>query len=533
MSQTFVKEECGANITEGKEEIEPVKSKDVEVKNEDIEIKEELIENDVSSNIEIENMNDVSSSSMEDEGTIDSNEEIEYPYVSEIRDALGVIENPGTFACGGELENARLKMIIEGIGPIKLPLNKKQGKLLKKKSTAAPFGRGSKTIVDKSIRNAWQIDAKDVTLDKAFDKLINEKVDELIPILMGESCTENIQIISELYKLVYYQKGGHFVKHRDTEKAPGMFATLVIQLPASYKGGALTVRHKGETKVFDFENDYVDYSDEELDDESDNSDTEDGNGDNFFFTAFFADCEHQLSKVTAGHRLVLIYNLICKNSTLHPNKNNIKSINKKKFMMTMKNSVEEWNSDNNGPRFLALKLDHLYTNANLSFQNLKGKDKKIANALCSCKNVAVYLATLTKNETLIGHDDDPDPWGRKPTVMKDVEAEIFYSLHNWKGLDNAEPHFDTLELHENEMLINEEFVFQKYEERSESEYEYTGNTGCEIDYFYNKKALVFWPICKKIEGLSRKRPHEQGYHSSHKSPPKKSGRSRRTFILAV
>ncbi|CAL4069379.1 unnamed protein product, partial [Meganyctiphanes norvegica] len=253
--------------------------------------------------------------SMEDEGTIDSNEEIEYPYVSEIRDALGVIENPGTFACGGELENASLKMIIKGIGPIEFPLKKYQGELLKKKSTAAPFGRGSKTIVDKSIRNAWQINAKDVTLDKAFNKLINEKVDEIIPILMGESCTENIQIIPELYKLVYYKKGGHFVKHRDTEKAPGMFATLVIQLPACYKGGALTVRHKGETKVFDFEDEYFDnYSDEDEEDERDN----------FFFTAFFADCEHQLSKVTAGHRLVLIYNLVRKNSTLHPNKDNIK-----------------------------------------------------------------------------------------------------------------------------------------------------------------------------------------------------------------
>ncbi|CAL4197579.1 unnamed protein product [Meganyctiphanes norvegica] len=33
-----------------------------------------------------------------------------------------------------------------------------------------------------------------------------KKVDEIIPILMGESCTENIQIIPELYKLVYYKK---------------------------------------------------------------------------------------------------------------------------------------------------------------------------------------------------------------------------------------------------------------------------------------------------------------------------------------
>ena len=32
-------------------------------------------------------------------------------------------------------------------------------------------------------------------------------------------------ITAELYKLLVYDKGGFFVSHRDTEKAPGMFAT--------------------------------------------------------------------------------------------------------------------------------------------------------------------------------------------------------------------------------------------------------------------------------------------------------------------
>ena len=32
----------------------------------------------------------------------------------------------------------------------------------------------------------------------------------------------------------------------------GVFATLVIQLPAEHKGGELVVQHNGEEKVFDF-----------------------------------------------------------------------------------------------------------------------------------------------------------------------------------------------------------------------------------------------------------------------------------------
>ncbi|CAL4149531.1 unnamed protein product, partial [Meganyctiphanes norvegica] len=447
------------------------------------------------------------SSCLEDEETMNNSqgesEEIDYPYVIDIRNALGIVARPGTFALGGEMENAKMQLSIKGVGKIQFPLSKKQGELLKNKCTAAPFGRGSETIVDKSIRDAWQVDAKDITLDNAFNRVINEKVDEIIPILMGESFSENLQVKSELYKLVYYEKGGHFVAHRDTEKAPGMFATLVIQLPANHKGGALIVRHKGETKVFDFKDGYIDDDSDDLEDESDNSEFEDGNREKIFFTVFFADCEHELREITAGHRLVLIYNLVRKNpnSILLPNDDNIKPIEKKQFMTAMKKSVEEWKSDSKGPQFLALKLDHLYTNTNISIPNLKGKDKNIANALTSCKDIAIYLATLTKNEKRNGYNDDPSPWGDKPDLVSEDEdegAETLYFLHNWIGVDLKKPDFGKLELHKNEMLIKEEFVFNKYEERCKSEYEYTGNEGCKINYFYKKKALVFWPISHEI-----------------------------------
>ena len=45
-----------------------------------------------------------------------------------------------------------------------------------------------------------------------------------------------VEVSAELYKLLVYEKGGFFLSHRDTEKAPGMFATLVISLPSSHEG---------------------------------------------------------------------------------------------------------------------------------------------------------------------------------------------------------------------------------------------------------------------------------------------------------
>lgn len=43
------------------------------------------------------------------------------------------------------------------------------------------------------------------------------------------------KVQAELYKLLLYQEGDHFVPHRDTEKAPGMFATMTLLLPCMHE----------------------------------------------------------------------------------------------------------------------------------------------------------------------------------------------------------------------------------------------------------------------------------------------------------
>ncbi len=48
-------------------------------------------------------------------------------------------------------------------------------------------------------------------------------------------------VTAELYKLVLYEAASFFVPHRDTEKANGMFGTLVIVLPSIYKVPLLAV----------------------------------------------------------------------------------------------------------------------------------------------------------------------------------------------------------------------------------------------------------------------------------------------------
>jgi 2OG-Fe(II) oxygenase superfamily len=56
-------------------------------------------------------------------------------------------------------------------------------------------------------------------------------------------------VTATLYNLLIYDKGSFFVSHRDTEKAPGMIATLVLTLPSQPEGGELVVRHKDQASV--------------------------------------------------------------------------------------------------------------------------------------------------------------------------------------------------------------------------------------------------------------------------------------------
>ena len=97
------------------------------------------------------------------------------------------------------------------------------------------------------------------------------------------------QVEAALYKLLVYDTGSFFLSHRDSEKAPGMFATLVVVLPSIYTGGELLIRHKGRTVRLDLRHDEPS---------------------EVAYAAFYADCRHEVLPVVSGYRLALVYNLL-------------------------------------------------------------------------------------------------------------------------------------------------------------------------------------------------------------------------------
>ena len=112
-----------------------------------------------------------------------------------------------------------------------------------------------------------------------------------------------------MYKLLVYEEGCFFRKHRDDERMEGCFGTLVIQLPSIFKGDELTVWQPSDPIESDA-----------------NSSTaltfsEQGargrNQAHAFF--FYADCYHELEDITSGCRVALVYTLNHNDAATVPN----------------------------------------------------------------------------------------------------------------------------------------------------------------------------------------------------------------------
>ena len=159
----------------------------------------------------------------------------------------------------------------------------------------APFGKGHETLVDTSVRSSWQIDGTNVTLDKKMVSIINTQANKCVVEMMGTECYWGVDV--KLYKLVLYEEGGFFLKHQDSEKEKGHFATFLVHLPAIHTGGNLELQFKEMKRTVNT----------------------DSKCKLFSYTCFFTDVFHEIKPITSGRRLVLAFNLVRKDGkTMKP-----------------------------------------------------------------------------------------------------------------------------------------------------------------------------------------------------------------------
>lgn len=117
------------------------------------------------------------------------------------------------------------RLTIPTLGEIAFPVNELQAKALIQEAHKAPFGKGSQTIIDNSVRSAWEIDSEKLHF---MGNEWNRFVQGIVSTIQSELGIEEFEVEAHLYKMLIYEKGDFFLTHRDSEKEKGMFGTLII-----------------------------------------------------------------------------------------------------------------------------------------------------------------------------------------------------------------------------------------------------------------------------------------------------------------
>ena len=276
---------------------------------------------------------------------------IELEYNQELKPleaALSRVKQPGDFFVCGTVEMPMPRVEVEGAGTLSFPVPDAQIAAIVRRAKRAPYGRGEATIVDTSVRKVWQVAPGKVKLGGKSWAANFETI--LSKVKAGLGC-EDASVSAELYKLLVYDRGGFFLAHRDTEKADGMFGTLVVTLPSTHRGGALRIRHAGREVTVD---------------------TNTADPSELSYVAFYADCEHEALPVREGYRICLVYNLIQKQSKSR--RRILKAPEYESQITEAAAILDRFLRAPDAPAKIAWLLEHQYSPAGLSFSALKGAD---------------------------------------------------------------------------------------------------------------------------------------------------------------
>lgn len=404
----------------------------------------------------------------------------------ELLDILDESISQGRFYATGHLPMLDFTLEIKDFGSVPLPVTADNAEQIIRKCQRAPYGLGSKTLVDTSVRNVWELGPRKFKIQSADWK---KQLVAMVKDVGTQLGLEGQKIKAQLYKLLVYEKGSFFVAHQDTERTAGMFATLVVSLPSKHSGGALIVSHTGENKKITFG--------------GKNSET------TFQYTGFYADCSHVIKPITGGYRVCLVYNLSLPQKKPMPLSARNKNVEEK-----VTDLLRPWVEETKQPKKMVFLFDHQYTEAEFSLQNLKNKDSvngEILYRAAQKAQCAVHLALLTFHQNgepegayddyayyggrgrrrySYYEDDDDDSANSDDYTMGEVFSEEL-SITQWFTVDGRKKEMGFIPLAADEIIASIDFTDNAPDE---SDYEgYMGNYGPSLDRWYHRAALVIWP----------------------------------------
>jgi hypothetical protein len=392
---------------------------------------------------------------------------------TELAALLSTVRRPGDFFISGTTEILAPRLEVDGVGLVALPLLPMQAEQLVAVAERAPYGRGGDTLVDTQVRRTWQIASERVRSGGKHWAGTLETI--LARIAAGLGVTE--PIAAELYKLLVYDQGSFFVSHRDTEKVPGMFATLVLVLPSVSTGGELVVRHKDREVRLDLR----------CEDPSEAA-----------FAAFYADCVHEVLPVITGCRLVLVYSLLRKGKGPVPEPPSYETEQGSVAALLQGWATGRQSPGDDAPEKLIYPLDHAYTPAELGFDTLKGADAAVAGVLVAAARQTgceLHLALVSIEESGTAEYADNGGWRRSRWSEPDLEAgevnERHVFLSEWRRPDGSASALGEHPVEDEELSPPD--AFDDMEPDQEEFQEAAGNEGATFERTYSRAALVLWP----------------------------------------
>ena len=422
-------------------------------------------------------------------------------FKKELAEALNKVTSSGTFFSAGVNDFCFPKMSVKNLDEIAFPLNKLQIQALISVAHKAPFGKGSDTILDPNVRNCWEIDASQITFEGGnWNNLVDKTITQIKPDLG----IENKQIAAHLYKMLIYEAGDFFLPHKDSEKEKGMFGTLIIGLPSKHSGGEIVLSFDGKEHSVSF--------------------AENCSNDKLPYIAFYADCQHEIKPTTSGYRICLVYNLIDLQV-----ESNIKLTSLQPEIDAIENLFQNQTERTNKP--YVYLLGHQYTPTNFSLEQLKLKDRPVAEVLLKAAEKAGYYAKLAlvtsyqageleveysgRGRRGYYYDDDYDHDIDVDLAEMGEIYEEYISIEHWDS--SMLPSIDVGNVETEDLICNFEINDgDPIEKEAEG---YTGNAGMEMMFWYHYGAVVFWKKENHLailkEATLYTKLHWLGYYASN------------------
>jgi len=411
---------------------------------------------------------------------------------------LGEVTTHGSFSAKRTAPVNDLRIEVQGIGPLALPVPDAQARQLCKLGRPARYGQGEQTLTDPKVRDTWEIPKSRVKLDKRrWNRTLLPVLDDLREDLgLPLGC----ELKAELHSLLVYAPGQFFVPHQDTEKTDEMVGSLIVTLPSSFTGGALVVNHGGQTATYR------------------------STKTSLSFVAFYADCRHELRPVKSGYRIVLTYNLMLLGQTAPapadagPPGTVDAAARCLDEHFTTPPPPHPWSASSPvaPPSRLVYLLDHEYTARSLSWSRLKGSDAMrvaVLREAAARTDCDVVLALADVHETWScfepewsrsryrrgrygdWYDDDDDRDGDESGSTDGYELdeliESLVTLDCWIDQSGSPAEPIVTSISDAELCATTPSTdLTPYASEHEG---YMGNYGNTMDHWYHRGALVLWP----------------------------------------